>query len=76
MPNYMISQAPGKVVLRNFEGVITTYSEPENYKSECECEECKNEKLDGISGLLEGNKISMEPEHLKRKERINREKTH
>jgi len=76
MPNYMISQAPGKVVLRNFEGVITTYSEPVNYKSECECEECKNEKLDGISGLLEGNKISMEPEHLKRKERINREKTH
>ncbi len=76
MPNYMISQAPGKVVLRNFEGVITTYSEPENYTSECECEECKNEKLDGISGLLEGNKVSMEPEHLKRKERINREKTH
>lgn len=28
MPNYLISQAPGKVVLRNFEGVITTYTEP------------------------------------------------
>ena len=24
MPQYVISQAPGKVVLRNFEGVITT----------------------------------------------------
>ena len=28
MPQYVISQVPGKVVLRNFEGVITTYTEP------------------------------------------------
>jgi lysine 2,3-aminomutase len=28
MPQYVISQAPGKVVLRNFEGYITTYNEP------------------------------------------------
>ncbi|MBN2300644.1 MAG: lysine 2,3-aminomutase [Acholeplasmataceae bacterium] len=76
MPNYVISQAPGKVVLRNFEGVITTYSEPENYVSHCECEECKNTRLDGVSGLLEGNKISLEPENLRRKERIDREKSH
>ncbi|MFH0766862.1 MAG: lysine 2,3-aminomutase [Bacillota bacterium] len=76
MPNYVISHAPGKIVLRNFEGVITAYSEPENYVSSCECEDCKNKKLDGISGLLEGNRISLEPEHLKRKERINREKIH
>ena len=31
MPNYVISQAPGKVVLRNFEGFITTYTEPLDY---------------------------------------------
>lgn len=73
MPNYVISQAPGKIVLRNFEGVITTYSEPENYVSNHKDQE---KQLDGISGLLEGKHISMEPEHLKRKERINREKTH
>ena len=30
-PNYLISQSPDKVVLRNFEGVITSYPEPENY---------------------------------------------
>ena len=30
-PNYLISQSPEKVVLRNFEGVITSYPEPENY---------------------------------------------
>ena len=31
MPQYVISQSPGKVVLRNFEGVITTYTEPPEY---------------------------------------------
>jgi lysine 2,3-aminomutase len=31
MPQYLISQAPGKVVLRNFEGFITTYDEPNDY---------------------------------------------
>ncbi len=31
MPQYLISQAPGRVVLRNFEGFITTYDEPNDY---------------------------------------------
>ena len=30
-PNYILSQSPTKTVLRNFEGVITTYPEPEQY---------------------------------------------
>lgn len=30
-PNYLISQSADKVVLRNFEGVITSYPEPQNY---------------------------------------------
>ena len=32
MPNYVISQTPHKVILRNFEGVITTYTEPDHYE--------------------------------------------
>ena len=28
MPNYLVSAAPGRVVLRNFEGAIFSYSEP------------------------------------------------
>jgi lysine 2,3-aminomutase len=32
-PNYLISQSPEKVVLRNFEGVITSYPEPQNYQA-------------------------------------------
>ncbi len=31
-PNYLISLSTNKVVLRNYEGVITTYQEPESYK--------------------------------------------
>lgn len=76
MPNYVISQAPGKVVLRNYEGVMTTYSEPDHYVSNCKCEDCKKQKLDGISGLLQGNRISIEPESLKRKERILHDQKH
>lgn len=70
MPQYVISQAPGKVVLRNFEGVITTYTEPLDYRPECQCEDCKkNKAVEGVSSLLEGQKMSMEPAHLLRHER-------
>ena len=33
MPNYIVSWSADKVVLRNYEGVITTYTEPDNYKA-------------------------------------------
>lgn len=59
MPNYVISQSNNKVVLRNYEGVITTYSEPEEYKAECHCDICKgikNHRKTGVSGLLSGEK--------------------
>ena len=32
MPNYLISYSDHKVVLRNYEGYITTYEEPEHYQ--------------------------------------------
>ena len=43
-PNYVISQAPGQVILRNYEGVISKYTEPEDYvEGECHCEDCEAE---------------------------------
>lgn len=33
MPNYIISWSTNKVVLRNYEGVITTYKEPDAYEA-------------------------------------------
>lgn len=79
MPQYVISQAPGKVVLRNFEGVITTYTEPTDYHSECNCPECQaarkreqvaaDKAVDGVISLLEGERMNIEPKALKRHER-------
>ena len=79
MPQYVISQAPGKVVLRNFEGVITTYTEPTEYHSECNCPECQaarakeqvaaDKAVDGVISLLEGERMNIEPKALKRHER-------
>ncbi|MBO7283665.1 MAG: lysine 2,3-aminomutase [Bacteroidales bacterium] len=70
MPQYVVSQSPGKVVLRNFEGVITTYTEPTEYHNECHCEDCqKNEKAEGVSSLLKGQRMTIEPSSLWRKER-------
>lgn len=69
MPTYVISQSPGRVVLRNFEGVITTYTEPEAYKNECTCDGCQDMKSSGVASLLHGDQLSLEPENLERKKR-------
>ena len=78
MPQYIISQAPGRVVLRNFEGVITTYTEPLDYQNDCHCPACEAERkkkvaadkaVDGVISLLEGERMNIEPAHLKRHER-------
>ena len=71
MPEYLISQGPRHVVLRNFEGVITTYTEPEDYKDSCQCKECNRERI-GVSGLLSGNQTVLEPEGLLRSRRKNK----
>ena len=68
MPQYLISQAPGKVVLRNFEGVITTYTEPMEYEN-CHCPECEGLRTEGVESLLEGKEMSIEPARLDRVER-------
>ena len=43
MPNYVISRSTNKIILRNYEGVICTYEEPEGYPARfCDrnCAEC------------------------------------
>ena len=65
MPDYTISQGNTRVVLRNFEGVITTYEEPNDYVPNCHCKDC--EKQIGVSALLSGEKMTIEPEDMVRK---------
>jgi lysine 2,3-aminomutase len=67
MPNYLISQAPGKVVLRNYEGFITTYTEPLDYNPhEIDALDAAARRRieagqDGVLGLLEGQRMTIEP---------------
>lgn len=73
MPQYVISQSPGKYVLRNYEGVITTYTEPENLpKLECTCDYCTGKKhyeYEGVEGLHRGQRLALEPQDLLRHRR-------
>ncbi len=68
MPNYLLSQSPERVVLRNFEGFITTYTQPVDYKDHdpATCAYCQNPRPEpnqrGISGLLAGEQMSLKPE--------------
>ncbi len=82
-PNYLISLSTNKVVLRNYEGVITTYQEPDSYKQKfCDrkCDACElHLKLDdgeerdatGIEKLLSDydEVISLTPGENERMER-------
>ncbi|MBR0356307.1 MAG: lysine 2,3-aminomutase, partial [Clostridia bacterium] len=73
MPTYLISQKPGKIVLRNFEGVITTYSEPTHYEENCHCPVCTGKRKEskvGVAGLEQGMEQKyMTPKGLLREER-------
>jgi len=73
MPNYVLSQSADKVILRNYEGVITTYTEPDLPELECKCDVCQGKKSDpltGVAGLLQGNDLALEPTKLARRERV------
>lgn len=89
MPNYLISWSTNKVVLRNYEGVITAYKMPECYESsECnlECDKCdlqlklegvdKENEVIGIAKLLSDyeDDITLVPENLARDRRNQGEK--
>lgn len=68
-PQYLLSQSGQRVVLRNFEGVISTYTEPEDAVagSLCQgCTECRAKAEVGVAGLLRGQSVSMEPQGLQR----------
>lgn len=71
MPNYLISQGVGKVILRNYEGVITTYTEPTAYGNETAIANDVRLKTEGVSALMCGkaDSISLEPDNLDRKKR-------
>lgn len=73
MPNYLISQSHKYSVLRNYEGVITTYTEPSSYAPEPVPVDEKHRSKEGIALLLNGEKLTLQPEGLKRLKRIKKD---
>ena len=73
MPQYIISQSPERVILRNYEGVITTYTQPVDLpEMKCTCDYCTGKKkyrYEGVGGLLQGERVALEPQDLLRHER-------
>jgi lysine 2,3-aminomutase len=66
-PNYQISMSDHKIILRNFEGFITTYEEPTDYKPEDAAQPSLKRPepgQSGISGLLDGDHLFIKPENF------------
>jgi lysine 2,3-aminomutase len=68
MPNYLISQSDRRVVLRNYEGLISAYEEPSEYRPHdpATCAFCQDRRPEsgqaGIFDLLEGERVLIKPQ--------------
>jgi lysine 2,3-aminomutase len=68
MPNYLVSMSDHKIILRNFEGYITSYEEPVHYEphNPATCAFCQNKRPEpgqtGLTGLLDGQEMFIKPE--------------
>lgn len=76
-PNYLISLSDRKVVLRNYEGGIFSYTEPIDKISYCpeNCDLCEKEPYleskDGPASILSGKRLLIEPIESQRIKRRN-----
>ncbi|CAA7601774.1 lysine 2,3-aminomutase [Acididesulfobacillus acetoxydans] len=69
-PQYLISMGANKVVLRNYEGVITVYDEPNYLQEKCTCEYCREQEEGvGVLELLNHKNRVLEPANLDRRHR-------
>jgi len=70
-PNYVLTQSAERVVLRNYEGYITAYTQPDEYErhNPATCPDCQKRAAasgeagqEGLAGLLAGERLSIAPE--------------
>jgi lysine 2,3-aminomutase len=72
MPQYLISQSDSRVVVRNFEGFISTYTQPTNYQPHdpATCPYCQRARpepgQEGVEALLAGHAMAIAPEGFDR----------
>jgi len=65
MPNYLLSMSDHKIVLRNYEGYVTTYEEPVDYdpSKAAKFDERRPEPgQEGLTALLDGEQMFIKPE--------------
>jgi lysine 2,3-aminomutase len=71
MPNYVLSQSADRVVVRNYEGFISTYTQPEVYQRHDPgtCPSCQKRRIEpgeegqeGVAALLTGEQLAIVPE--------------
>ncbi len=65
-PNYLLSMSDHKVILRNYEGYITTYEEPVDYLPSMAAKYLGEKRPEpgqsGVLGLLDGEELFIKPE--------------
>ena len=74
MPNYIMVMGENRVILRNYEGVITTYTEPDRQQRPVATGaavsfQAHYKSKGGVAGLLSGDQLCLEPGHMARHER-------
>jgi len=66
LPNYLVSASDSRVIVRNYEGFISTYIQPEVYTphNHATCHHCQNQArpFGGVAGLLAGERSTIVPE--------------
>lgn len=68
LPNYLITMSDSKAVVRNYEGLITTYTQPTDYQPHdpTTCSYCRARReeygQEGVAGLLSGHEHKLTPQ--------------
>lgn len=67
LPNYLLSMSDNRVVIRNYEGFISTYVQPTSYTPHAPttCAYCRSHHdhaQEGVAGLLAGEALTIAPE--------------
>ena len=64
-PQYLVSQSSEKLILRNYEGVLCTYTEPSDKSHECKncgiCNKFKKDEYKGLEKLYRDERICLTP---------------
>jgi lysine 2,3-aminomutase len=68
MPDYLISRSHNRLVFRNFEGYISTYTEPNHYQRPILNQWTPEPRFEtgdqrGVAGLLAGEQMNIRPEN-------------